>query len=200
MSSIHKAQENPLPEAEPIFRIGETLTVEDCTMLDRRTTANRQNARLAGVKTKEGKRISRFNARKHGILASVLGPWDLEELKPILLPLMEELAPATPLEEAIVEKLAFALLRLQRCARAEALYHQATWMAVPRWHDPGPLGIASYFKPSHFEKIATLINRYDASLTSQFLRLLHELERLQRMRAGQKVPAPIVADVNVSDA
>jgi hypothetical protein len=46
-----------------------------------------------------------------------------------------------------------------------------------------------------------VIDLYDRRLTNQFLKLLHEIERLQRLRAGEDVPPPIVAEVNVhSDA
>ena len=38
----------------------------------------------------------------------------------------------------------------------------------------------------------------NTTLTNQTVKLLHELERLRRMRAGEGVPAPMTADVTVS--
>jgi hypothetical protein len=38
---------------------------------------------------------------------------------------------------------------------------------------------------------------YDARLTNQFLKLLHEIERMQRRREGEEVSPPVVAEVTI---
>ena len=43
-----------------------------------------------------------------------------------------------------------------------------------------------------------LIGLYNARLTNQFLKTLHEIERCQRHRQGEHVPPPVAADVNDS--
>jgi hypothetical protein len=51
-----------------------------------------------------------------------------------------------------------------------------------------------------FEKYAaTLANlsRYEAALSRSFWRNLHELQRLQALRAGEQVAAPAVVDINI---
>jgi hypothetical protein len=100
----------------------------------------------------------------------------------------------------LVEKLAVTYLRLQRCARAEAEYQKATWTQRFGFYDQPvySLNEGSTFTPRHFEDIVNLISRYDTSLTNQLLRLLHELERLQRMRRREAVPPPVIADVNLN--
>jgi len=157
--------------------------------------ANRRNARLGGVKTPEGKAVSRHNARKHGIFASAFTQLDHRELRPILDDLMEQLQPVGPIESALVEKLALLYLRMQRCARAEAEYHTATW--APDLRRRGRMNPGSTFKPWMFERTVELVNRYDVSLTNQFVRLMHELERLRRLRGGEKLPPPGAADIGV---
>ena len=47
---------------------------------DRQIPANRRNGANGGVKTPQGKAVSRVNARKHGTFASALTPEDAEEL------------------------------------------------------------------------------------------------------------------------
>ena len=42
------------------------------------------------------------------------------------------------------------------------------------------------------------VMRYEAHLSRQFHRDLHELQRLQAMRQGQRVAAPIAIDVDVA--
>ena len=166
--------------------------------LDSQTIANRQNGMLGGVKTEEGKRVSRLNARKHGILSSCLSPMDHRKLKPLLARFGEDLEPVGAVEEALVEKIAVTYLRMQRCAAAESAYHHATWRRRADDFPTGPLGTTSEFRPVHFEQIARLLSRYDTSLTNQFMKLLHELERLQRIRAGEHMKPPTVAQIDVN--
>ena len=40
--------------------------------------------------------------------------------------------------------------------------------------------------------------RHEAALSRSWSRALHELQRLQAIRAGERVPAPAVVDVDVS--
>lgn len=156
--------------------------------------ANRRNARKAGVKTEEGKRRSRLNARKHGIFAEALTERDQEELEQVAERFFAELSPANVVEETLVEKLALAYLKLQRCAGAEAEYFERVYRPTDRERRKG----TTSFKSRPFEEMVELVNRYDVSLTNQFMKLLHELERLQRVRAGGDAPAPLAVDVTVS--
>jgi len=169
----------------------------------RQIEASRENGRKGGVKTPEGKALSRLNARKHGIFASALTEHDSRELHEAHAELAAWLGPEGPVEEILVEKLALAYVRLQRCARAEAEYHIAAWKKKPSSaYDPaiertGPHGETCVFRPQEFERAAVLFGRYDTTLTNQFLKLLHEIDRQQRMRRGEGVPPALVAQVTV---
>lgn len=85
--------------------------------------ANRLNAqKSAGPKTETGKAVTRLNAVRHGVLSSVavaIGE-DQELFDSWLAHLAEEFQPATPLEQALVEKIAVALWRSRRLLQAEA--------------------------------------------------------------------------------
>ncbi len=167
--------------------------------------ASRRSGRKGGVKTSKGKAVSRLNARKHGIFASALTQYDQEEIQGIHAELVASVRPVGPVEEMLVEKLAHTYLRLQRCARAEAEHHIRTWerplddvSALIRWAERHRLGMhASWFDRGQFERGVKLFARYDTTLTNQFVRLLHEIERMQRMRLGDNVVPPVVADVTV---
>jgi hypothetical protein len=41
------------------------------------------------------------------------------------------------------------------------------------------------------------LSRYEVALSRSLLRNLHELQRLQAVRAGERVPAPAVVDVDI---
>jgi len=170
----------------------------------RQIEANRRNGRLGGPKTPEGKAISRLNARKHGIFASALTPQDEEELSCIHDEVVDWIKPVGPLEGMLVEKLAQTYLRLQRCARAEAEYHMRTWepklgslsfdryqRGIERLDEP------NWFDARLFRTCVKLFAQYDRTLTNQFIKLMHEIERLQRMRAGDKVAAPLSGDITL---
>ena len=166
--------------------------------------ASRRSGRKGGVKTPEGKAVSRLNARKHGIFASALTEYDQESIQDVYGELAAWIQPVGPVERMLVEKLAHTYLRLQRCARAEAEYHITTWEtkivqpALGRWADKVKLGMhASHFDFGRFAKAVKLFARYDTTLTNQFVKLLHEIERTQRMRFGDNVAPPVVADVTV---
>ena len=171
--------------------------------------ANRRNALKGGVKTPEGKAISRRNARKHGIFASALTAEDARELRGIDDQLAAALEPVGPVEEMLVEKLALTYLQLQRCARAEAEYHIRVWeepelpmpfheQRLKKRRERGERAMP--FDANAFTRMVELIGLYDMRLTNQFLKLLHEIERLQRLRAGETVPPPVAADVTVDVA
>ena len=172
-----------------------------------RILANRENGLKGGVKTPEGKAISRLNARKHGIFASALTPEDAKGLRGIEDRLVAELKPVGAVEEMLVEKLALTYLRIQRCARAEADYHTRIWREpnivineyewdqIKRKRDCGM--DVSAFRPPLFKEMVELIGLYDVRLTNQFLKLLHEIERRQRLRGGENVPPPVVGDLTI---
>ena len=166
--------------------------------------ANRSNSLKGGVKTPEGKAVSRLNARSHGIFASALTRYDRTQARQIYRELAAWIQPVGPVEGMLVEKLAHTYLRLQRCARAEAEFHITTWepkldsLSVRNFVERRESGLhASNFSPRDFTASVNLFARYDTALTNQLIKLLHEIERLQRMRLGDQVPLPIAADLTV---
>ncbi len=53
------------------------------------------------------------------------------------------------------------------------------------------------FREEKFRRMVELIGLYNARLTNQFLKTLHEIERCRRLRQGENVPPPVVADVTI---
>ena len=93
---------------------------------ERQIAANRVNGLKGGVRTEEGKAISRLNARKHGIFALALTE---EEL-------VADLKPVGAMEEILVEKLAPTFMRMRRCARsvlgARTAARLTHWKKLPK--------------------------------------------------------------------
>jgi hypothetical protein len=149
---------------------------------EKQVAANRLNGLKGGVKTPEGKAISRLNARKHGIFATVLTEHDAEELRGLLDELIADLKPVGILEQLLVDKLAVTYLRMRRCAKAETAYYQDQWNSGSG-------------RPGRFRYSDTVVNigLYDARLTHQFLRLLREIESRRKVMARAGAALPITA-------
>ena len=150
--------------------------------------SNRENGRLGGPKTPEGKAVSRLNAQRHGIFASALAESDRVELRGLHEELAAHLAPVGPLEEMLVEKLALTYLRLERCARAEAHYQHYIWEEAEPGDESEAEPETQYRLQSYdsFEQAVKLFGRYDTTLTNQMLKLVREIERLQKARAERQ--------------
>jgi len=89
--------------------------------------ANRRNAQKStGPRTPEGIARSRWNALQHGLLSRAVIPPSLEpyesraDFESLLAALREEFAPASAIEELLIERIATGYWRLARLLRAEA--------------------------------------------------------------------------------
>lgn len=73
-----------------------------------------------GVKTPEGKLISRKNSMKHGLTASVISSFDDGvDFELLLQQWTEEIQPVGPLEEALLERLVINYVRMTRATKVE---------------------------------------------------------------------------------
>ena len=97
------------------------------TVSEKQLAANRANAqRSTGPRTPEGSARSRWNALTHGALAKAIIPFSLvpyesrQAFDELLSVLCEEFAPASAIEELLVERIAVSYWRLARLVRAEA--------------------------------------------------------------------------------
>lgn len=171
------------------------------TISDKQLEANRQNAKLGGVKTEEGKVVSRLNALKHGLLSEVilLPEEDEKALLELGKRLRTELKPAGELELSLVDRITSNLWRLRRALKAEKemMYedcHPKISFALDG-EDGKNLGEALSYDFANYDTYGKLI-RYEASIERGFYKALHELQRLQAIRNGQTVPAPVAVDVS----
>ncbi len=175
---------------------------------DKQLQANIQNAQFGGVKTVEGKAITKFNAVKHGILRQSLTEYE-KDLSPNLLDeLVEQLTPIGILEIILLERIAFCYIRLFRVAKSEREFMESK--LHPRITKDsrmdeliesfgrGEQVIQEGYQPevdiSAIGDLESTVLRYETMIEKSLYKALHELQRLQAVRLGQNV----VSDVNLS--
>ncbi len=148
---------------------------------------------------------TRYNATKHGLLTHGVTPLDdAEGYQTLLRDLIKEEAPVGPTEIFLVEAAALDMTRWRRARRLEAEYVNAA-LKVPLDFTRSAL---SFFEtdsppPDAVKAVQCLVNifqRYESAFSARFFKTLHELDRLQRTRRGEQVPAPAALDVTVHAA
>lgn len=80
-------------------------------------------------------------------------------------------------------------------AKHEQLTAEAAKMTEVSESDQGLMGETYISQAETFQKLA----RYETSIERGLFRALHELERLQRIRLGDDVPAPLQVDINTAE-
>ena len=159
--------------------------------------ANRENAKLGGVKTEEGKAVSKYNAVKHGILSQevLLEGEDEKSLIELGKKLRTELKPETEIELLLVDRIVANTWRLKRALKGEKEMIECDIEGV--FGDDKNFGSALSSDFANYDSYGKF-TRYETSLERGIYKALHELQRIQAARAGEKPPAPIAIDVDIS--
>ena len=89
------------------------------TASEKQIAANRENAKLGGVKSSEGKSHSKMNALKHGILSNFETDFDHVNFADVFNEFAQQFGVEKPSRRVIVEQLTLTYIRILRCARFE---------------------------------------------------------------------------------
>ena len=166
---------------------------------EKQIDANRENGKLGGVKTEEGKAVSRFNAIKHGLLSKevLLESEDEKTLIEMGKHMREELEPKTELEFVLVDRITANVWRLRRVMQMERemMVKSQENMFGGDIHKLGHT--LTHHDIAHNDIYGKII-RYETSIERGIYKALHELQRIQAARSGEKTPLPIAIDVDVN--
>jgi hypothetical protein len=154
--------------------------------------ANKRNAKLGGVKTEEGKAVSKLNATKHALLSNevLVKGEDRAELIELASRFMAEFKPKTDLERLLIDRIVSNTWRLKRAMRAETDIIERELD-----NDMSFGGSIGKVFDSNIEKFM----RYETCIERGIYKALHELQRIQSALAGEKPPAPIAIDVDINE-
>jgi hypothetical protein len=181
----------------------------------RKIAANQENAQKStGPLHTES---TRYNATKHGLLSQ--GVTELDErdkFQSLVEQLTWELQPVGILEDECVRQIALLTVRLRRARRLEAeaftaylnpattRHHPGTAFADPSelvgWTETLDVGLPARISNDAIDGINRTVLRYESSIENKLFRWQNQLERLQRLRRGEKIPAPANLELNVHTA
>jgi len=159
---------------------------------------NAQNSTGPGDTT-----LTRFNAVKHGLLAKGLTELDdSDAYESWVQRLTRDYDPVGDLEIFWVRRIAFCMTRLDRAARLEANYVNAEIHPPSQEQDcmarnTSELGLSTAIGALSAINLVSGFQRYETAIENKLYRAIHELERRQRMRKGEFVPAPQSLDVSI---
>ncbi len=160
---------------------------------EKQIQANRLNALKGGVKTAEGKMAVRLNAVTHGFFSKdlLIPGEDLAMMDDLRENYISELEPVGELETLLVERIVSSAWRLRRLVRSEkALYYIHNYKAGDSSETIRLIDYTHESLPSYM--------RYEVTLERHVYRAMHELERLQKMRKGEPVNAPVAVDLDIA--
>lgn len=181
---------------------------------DAQLKANQENAKLGGVKTPEGKAVSKYNAVSHGILKDSITEYEAEFASNILEVLKRDYQPVGTIEEILLERIALYYLKLFRIQKAETEYIKSQLNPKVVKNEGGSFqldklgndmfgktivvneGYGPKLTDGNMVRLSEVYSRYEGTIENRLFRALHELERSQRLRKGEKILAPITADIN----
>ena len=185
-------------------------------MTPAKAAANRRNAlRSTGPRTLDGKASSAKNALRHGLLSQeVLLPNEPGgALETFQARLRTELCPVGELEALLVDRIVSSAWRLRRVLAVEAglfsppppirsamdLDFRKLIGAPEEDEETRELTVGEHFhNDAHKTDAFSKLSRYEAGIERAMFRALHELQRLQALRAGAPVPPPMAVDVDVA--
>jgi hypothetical protein len=151
--------------------------------------------------------LTRLNALKHGLLSKevLIKGEDKKALEELGKKLRTDLAPQNELENILVDRMVSSLWRLKRAVRAENGFLSSEYeerkfndFTSKKNSDSKIWNIIVSSEMGNGNAWSNLI-RYESTIERQIYKSIHELIRLQGARKGEKPPAPIALDVEISD-
>jgi len=180
-------------------------------MENQQTETSQENLNTVNAKSPEGKAVSKFNAVTHGILRQSVTPYEDEFYSNTLDDLITEHKPQGITEQILVERIAINYLKLFRIQKAEVEFIKSKLKPrITKFEGGNVMPLQSYkgteivvdegyipkITEENVQKLMNTYGRYETTIENRLFRAIHELERTQRLRKGEKVPPPITADIN----
>ncbi|MBN1573618.1 MAG: hypothetical protein JW984_10525 [Deltaproteobacteria bacterium] len=163
---------------------------------EKQIMANRKNGLLGGVKTEEGKQISRLNAVKYGFFSKILIEADKLSNQDLCEDIYNVFKPNNAYEALLVEIILSNLLTYRRICIIESELTQKTLKSNPLEFSFGQKSFECKMERDFTAELLKF-QRYKVSCFNMIIKTQHELERLRRINSGEEIPPPEVSDINI---
>jgi replication initiation and membrane attachment protein DnaB len=138
-----------------------------------------------GVRTDEGKAISRYNAISHGLLVESVTEYEKVDYEAIYNELRADFKPRNILEELILERIAVAYIKLFRVTKAETEFMQSCLNPSVELELIKPMlvkqGYESQIVSNEVEKLTSIYGRYETSVENRLYKAINKLVELKKM-------------------
>ena len=179
--------------------------------MERREVTRRNARKSTGPKDTTS---TRFNAVKHGLLAEGITEIDSPEAFPGFCARIETvLQPVGEVEKFLAQRVALGMVRLKRAGLLEAEFLTAQLNPAVTERQGGmdsdmeallngksvviEPGLPARLSAGAVDALANTFARYETAIENRLFRALNQLERMQRIRRGEAIPAPVSADVAI---
>lgn len=147
--------------------------------------ANKKNALLGGVKTDEGKAVSRYNATRHGVLRESVSSYEKADYKRIFDDLCEVYEPCNFAEEIVIERFAVAYIKLIRLAKAEnelmkSVVDPTIPFGLPELYEK--MGYKATMTSEQVALLSDIYSRYETAVENRMYKAMHKLEELKKTK------------------
>jgi len=138
-----------------------------------------------GVKTPEGKAISRYNAQRHSILRETISEYENVDAESIYNDLAEDIRPEGRMQEIMMEVITTNTIRLQRIAKAEG--EILKWSISGGDHLMYSADSRTYYPNLPYETVEKLdlYSRYQTATENRIYRALLMLKQLKTYETRQ---------------
>lgn len=156
---------------------------------------------------------TRFNAVKHGLLAHGVTELDEVGYKNFLAEVQTILKPDGHIETFLAERICLCIVRLKRATRLEAEFITGELNPPITKKEGGLLshdfedltgktvvldpGLPAQLSTLALDSLVGKFQRYETAIENKLFRAMNQLERMQRIRLGEKLPAPATVEVGV---
>lgn len=166
---------------------------------EKQLIANRENGKKGGPKTKAGKAVVKYNALKHGLLCQevVIPGENRNEFDKLKRAFATALDPQGPVENMLFDIIVSSYWRLRRAVKLDGCYIE-TKIGIPTCIEDVDRFIRGGRCGLRCDKILENPTRYETTLERRLYKALHELQRVQMLRKGERPQLPVAIDLDVS--
>lgn len=165
------------------------------TTSQKQIIANKENGKKGGVKTPEGKEVSKYNAQKHCVLRETVTEYEQIDFESVFNDLADMFNPQNRLEEMMIERIAVIYIKLARLSKVEGEQMRQHIDPTIGYGESMVLTERDGYKPvvpaQTVEYWLKVMSRYETATENRFYKAIDKLRDIKKMGSFGKVEEPV---------